>query len=67
MTGLAKDYGIGIEGIVSMKQCYCITVRSLADEDDNIITLCKRVDGIGCYILCISGMVFCECINAVTG
>jgi hypothetical protein len=38
-------------------------LRTLADEDNNIIGLWKKNDYVGCYIWRISGMVFNESSN----
>jgi hypothetical protein len=48
-----------------MKQCYQADfLRTLANEDDSIIALWRKSDGVGCYIWHISGMVFHESSNA---
>jgi hypothetical protein len=38
-------------------------LRNLADEDDNILTLWKKNDGVGCNKRRITGTVFCESSN----
>jgi hypothetical protein len=50
--------------IVSMKQCYqADRLRNLADEDDNIIGLWKKIS-VECYIWRVLGTVLCESSNA---
>jgi hypothetical protein len=48
-----------------MKQCYWTNLlRSLADEDGNMIGVWKKNYCVECYIWCMSGMVFYESSNA---